>query len=84
MIKMQIITVKGCECCEEIKKYIENVKKDFPDLGVEILDSAEHPALIKKYNILSAPGIVINGKLEFNGETKEEDLRKRLEKIKNL
>lgn len=83
MIKMQIVTVKGCECCEEIKKYIEDVKKDFLELEVEILDSAEYPDLIKKYNILSAPGIIINDKLEFTGETKEEDLRKKLEEIKN-
>lgn len=80
---MQIITVKGCACCEEIKKYIEDVKKDFSELKVEILDATKHPDLIQKYDILSAPGIVINGKLEFSGETKEEDLRKKLKEIKN-
>lgn len=83
MIEIQIITSPECECCEDIKGYIDDVKKDFPELKVEILDSTEHPEIVQKYNILSAPGIIINGKLEFSGETKEEDLRKKLEEIKN-
>lgn len=84
MIKMQIVTSPGCECCEDIKRYIKDVQKDFPDLAVEIIDMTT-PAgqdSVQKYNILSAPGIVINDKLEFSGETKEEDLRKKLNEIK--
>lgn len=85
MIKMQIITSPGCECCEDIKNYIKNVKNDFPELSVEIIDmtTLKGQELVQKYNILSAPGIIINGKLEFTGETKEKDLRSKLKEIKN-
>lgn len=38
MIKLQIITSPGCECCEDIKNYIKDVKKDFPELDVEIIN----------------------------------------------
>lgn len=85
MIKLQIITSPGCECCEDVKIYIKDVQKDFPGLEVEIIDMTT-PAgqgLVQKYNILSAPGIIINGKLEFSGETKEKDLRKKLKEIQN-
>lgn len=80
---MQIVTSPGCECCEDIKKYLEDVKKDFPEFSVEILDItvSKGQELVQKYTILSAPGIIINGKLEFSGETKEEDLRKKLKEI---
>ncbi|MBI2038413.1 MAG: thioredoxin family protein [Candidatus Nealsonbacteria bacterium] len=83
MIKMQIITSPGCECCEDIKTYIKDVQKDFPELQVDIISMTTSlgQELVQKYNILSAPGIIINGKLEFSGETKEEDLRKKLKEI---
>ena len=84
MIRMQIVTSPGCECCEDIKTYIKDVQKDFPNLEVEIIDmiTPEGQEMVQKHNILSAPGIIINEKLEFMGETKEEDLREKLEKIK--
>lgn len=83
MIKMQIVTSPGCQCCEDIKTYIKDVQKDFPDLNVKMIDmtTPEGQKLVQKYNILSAPGIIINEKLEFMGETKEEDLRKKLKEI---
>lgn len=83
-IKIQIVTSSGCECCEDIKTYIKDVQKDFPSLRVEIINmtTPEGQELVQKHNILSAPGIIINGQLEFSGETKEEDLRKKLKEIK--
>lgn len=88
MIKLQIITSPGCKCCEDIKNYIKDVQNDFPELQVDILSMTTPlgQELVQKYNILSAPGIIINEKLEFSGETKEEDLRKKLREIqsKNL
>lgn len=85
MIKIQIVTSPGCQCCDDVKRYIKDVKKDFPELEVEIFDvtAPRGQELVQKYNILAAPGIIINGKLEFTGETKEEDLRKKLKEIKN-
>lgn len=85
MIKMQIVTSPGCECCQDLKRHIEDVKKDFPGLEVEITDAPTPSGqkLVQKYNILAAPGIIINGNLEFTGETKEEDLRKKLKEIQN-
>lgn len=84
MIKIQIVTSPGCACCDDIKTYIKDVQKDFPDLEVEIIDmmTPKGKEMVQKHNILSAPGIIINEKLEFMGETKEEDLRRKLKEIK--
>ena len=86
MIKMQIVTSPGCECCEDVKNYIKDVQKDFPELKVEIIDvtTPQGQELAQKYTILASPGIIINGKLEFTGETKKEDLIKKLKEIQGL
>jgi len=39
------------------------------------------PEYLKKYPIFTAPGVVINGKLEFTGVPKKEEL---LEKLKTI
>jgi hypothetical protein len=38
-----------------------------------------NPEMLQKYPIMTAPGVVINGKLEFMGVPKEKDL---VEKVK--
>lgn len=35
---MQIVTSPGCTCCDDIKTYIKDVQKDFPDFEVEIIE----------------------------------------------
>ncbi len=52
-----------------------------PDLEVEIIDVSQHPDVALKYSLMSAPGIVINDKLEYiGGVPKEEELREKLRK----
>lgn len=56
-------------------------KSDFPEMVVEIIDISEHPDVAQKYMLMSTPGIVINGKLEFTGGVTEVALRKRLNEL---
>ena len=83
MIKVELLTMPGCGHCAAAKETVEKVKVDFPDMEVEILDVTEHPEVAQKYMLMSAPGIVINGKLEFTGGVKEDVLRKRLEELRD-
>lgn len=78
MIKMQILHVPGCTCCNQAIDYAENLKKEF-QLEVETLDMTKNPELVDKYNIRTSPGIVINGELVSVGETTEERMRKYLQ-----
>lgn len=81
MIKVELLTMPGCTHCAAAIKTIERIKGDFPEMTVEIVDVTENPEAAQKYMLMSAPGIVINGKLEFTGGIAEETLRKRLKEI---
>ena len=46
----------------------------------EVIDVTKNMEILKKYSILSAPGIVINGKLEFSGVPSAKELEKKVKK----
>lgn len=60
---------------------IEKVQPDFPDMKVTYLDVTQQPEILQQYHVLSAPGIVINGKLEYTGGLDETAFRERLKKL---
>lgn len=68
-----ILTTPGCASCAKVKAILDN-------LGVKykVIDVTEEPEILEKYPIMGAPGIVINGKLEFTGGATEEELKKKL------
>lgn len=82
MIKIELLTMPGCVHCAAAKELIERLRSDFPEMEVDIIDVTEHPEVSQKYMLMSAPGIVINGKLEFTGGVKEGVLKKRLLELK--
>jgi len=53
--------------CAKAKKVIEKVQPDFPDLKVEYIDVTQQPDILQKYRVMSSPGFVINGRLEYTG-----------------
>ncbi len=57
------------------------IKWNYPELEIEVIDVIEHPEVVQKYALMSAPGIVIDGKLEFTGFPKEDELRKKIRKF---
>lgn len=80
MTNLKLLTTPGCPHCAGAKKIVEKIKPDFPDLKIRIVDITKHPKEAQKYMLMSAPGVVINGKLEFSGGVTEEQLRKKLRK----
>ena len=81
MIDILFITVPGCAQCAKAKAVIEKVQPDFPDMRVTYLDVTEHPEILEKYRIMSAPGIVVNGKLEYTGGLDEKAFRELLTRL---
>ncbi|MFQ6020655.1 MAG: glutaredoxin family protein [Candidatus Aenigmatarchaeota archaeon] len=73
MAKVMILTTPGCASCETVKNMLDKMKVKY-----EVINITKNPEILKKYPIMTAPGIVINGKLEFQGVPKEEELRKKL------
>jgi glutaredoxin len=70
-MKVQVLTAPGCSNCVILEKML-NV------LGVsyELVDVTKNPSYLEKYPIFTAPGLVIDKKLEFTGIPKIDDLKK--------
>lgn len=82
MIDVLFITVPNCAQCAKARHVIEKVQQDFPDMKVEYVDVTQHPEILQQHRVLSAPGIVVNGKLEYTGGLDESAFRARLEGIR--
>lgn len=72
-MKIEVLTTPDCSSCMVVEKLLD-------ELGFEysIIDVTEKPDYLKKYPIFTAPGIVIDGKLEFTGVPKKEKLAEKL------
>ncbi len=73
MVKVQILTTHGCPSCTRVKKMLDEMKVKY-----QVIDITKNPQILQKYQVMTAPGIVIDGKLEFSGVPKEEELRAKL------
>ncbi len=73
--KVLILTTPGCGGCARVEKMLDqmNVKYD-------VVDITKSPDILQKYPVMSAPGIVISGRLVFTGVPKESELRKAVKK----
>lgn len=73
MKKVEILTTPGCANCSVVEKILDQM-----GIPYEIIDITENPEYLQKYPIYTAPGVVIDGKLEFNGVPKKEKLAEKL------
>jgi glutaredoxin len=73
MVKVQILTTPTCSSCATVEKMLDKMGVEY-----EVLDITKHPDMLQKYPIMTAPGIVIDGKLEFSGVPKEKKLAEKV------
>ncbi|MEX0855406.1 MAG: thioredoxin family protein [Nitrosopumilaceae archaeon] len=78
-MKVEILTTPGCSNCSVVEKMLD-------EMGVpyDVIDITEKPEYLKKYPIYTAPGVVINGKLEFTGVPKKQKLVEKIEGAKKI
>ncbi len=71
-MKVEVLTTPGCSNCSVLEKMLD-------DLGIsyEVIDVTEKPVYLEKYPIFTAPGLVIDEKLEFTGIPKKKELKKK-------
>ncbi len=72
-MKVQILTTPGCSGCAKVEKMLDEMKVKY-----EVIDITKNPEILQKYQVMSAPGIVINGRLEFTGVPSKEELKKKI------
>ena len=75
-MKVEILTTPDCTNCSILEKMLDDLK-----ISYEVIDVTEKPEYLKKYPIYTAPGLVLNGKLEFTGIPKKEKI---IEKLKSV
>lgn len=75
-MKVEILTTPDCTNCSILEKMLD-------DMGIsyEVIDVTEKPEYLKKYPIYTAPGLVLNGTLEFTGIPKKEKLAEKLKLV---
>lgn len=83
MIKLQLVKSEGCHHCAEVKKTLEKLKPEFPDLQIEeiLMTTDKGMELVQKYGIMSSPGVIINDKLAFTGGGTEKQIREALKEV---
>lgn len=67
--KVQILTTPACGNCKMVERMLDELK-----IPYEIIDVTEKPEYLEKYSIFTAPGVVIDEKLEFTGVPKKQEL----------
>lgn len=84
MIKITLIRPSGCQHCVQVKRTLEKLKANYPDLIITEIEATtpEGQALIQKHGILSSPGILINDEFFAMGGATEKQLREKLEELK--
>ena len=77
--KIQILKTPGCNSCAQATVLIKKIRKE-ENLKFEIeeLDITKHPDLLQKYQIMTSPGIVIDGELVFTGIPNGKKLKEKL------
>lgn len=74
-MKIEILTTPGCANCSVVERMLDEMKVPY-----EVIDVTEKPEYLEKYPIFTAPGVVIDGKLEFTGVPKKEELIEKLQR----
>lgn len=73
MVTVQILTTPLCTSCAVVERMLDKMGVKY-----ELIDITKNPEVLQKYPIMAAPGVVINGKLEFVGVPKEQELAKKV------
>ena len=71
--KIEILTTPSCENCKTVEKMLDGI-----NMSYDVIDVTEKPAHLARYPVFTAPGIVIDDKLEFTGIPKKHELLEKL------
>ena len=72
-MKVEILTTPACQNCSVVERMLDEI-----GISYQVIDVTEKPEYLQKYPIYTAPGVVIDGKLEFTGIPKKKELFEKL------
>lgn len=71
--KIEILTTPSCGNCKVVEDMLDEI-----NVSYQVIDVTEKPEYLEKYPIFTAPGVVIDDKLEFTGIPKRKELMEKL------
>lgn len=71
--KIEILTTPSCGNCKVVEQMLDEM-----NMSYQVIDVTEKPEYLEKYPIFTAPGVVIDDKLEFTGIPKRQELAEKL------
>ena len=71
--KIEILTTPSCGNCKVVEKMLDEL-----NMSYDVIDVTKKPEYLEKYPFFTAPGIVIDDKLEFTGIPKKNELLEKL------
>lgn len=70
MKKVQLFYLPACPYCKEVFPWIEEAKRDFPELTsveIEQINEARHPIIANRYDYWYVPTFYVDGKKVHEG-----------------
>ncbi len=64
---------------ERAKKVLDAIRSAMPELTIREVDPADDPAYAQRFKIKYAPGLIVDGRIEFVGIPREKMLLERLQ-----
>ena len=85
MINIQLVSTPGCTHCEAVRKVLNEVKPQYPQMQIQELDTTNPDGLelVMKHGILASPGVIINGELFATGGLNKDNFIKELDSLRN-
>ncbi|MCA9934623.1 MAG: hypothetical protein KC415_11900 [Anaerolineales bacterium] len=74
-MKLQVYTAQDCWGCEETVRIVAEMRAEFPDIPIELLDTAETP--LPEF-VFAVPTYVLNGRIISLGNPTRAELRQKL------
>lgn len=67
-MKIEILGAEGCQKCSNLKEKVEAVVSDLEG-GEDIeVKKVNDPVKVAEYGVVSTPGLVVDGEVEFAGK----------------
>lgn len=79
-VTIELVTSPGCRNCTAVRSMIQRVLDEFDAAFTEI-DLTDHPEYAHEYQLCSAPAVIIDGQLAFQGRVSEEAFRRQFTTI---
>jgi hypothetical protein len=83
MLSVQVLKSPYSFQSRRLEAFVAQVRKEMPDLPMEVIDLTDRKDLMEAHNLLYGPAILVNGRLDFIGIPSMAWFRQRLEKVES-